>query len=123
MERQMGLNLTDLGKLAKTNPKYAELFGNLAGIDMLVKQFATDTIERLADSSIYYIKTELLNYCYNMYLYNKERKTIVGFSWLFDDFITKCQNQTIETDVQEAIKKMLSKFSQIYLREDDINWV
>lgn len=118
-----GLNLSDLNKLAKVNPKYAELLGTLSGIDNLVKQFASDTIERLGDPDIYYIKTELLNYCYNMYLYNKERKAIVGYSWLFDDFITKCQTKQIEKDVEEVVQKMLTKFQNKWLKDDGINWL
>ena len=30
---QQGINLNDLGYLAKANPKYASLFGELAGDD------------------------------------------------------------------------------------------
>ena len=91
IKQELGINLNDLGQLAKANPKYATLFGELAGVDQVIKNFATDTIINYADPNVYYIKTELLNQCYNLYLYNAERNITIGKGWLFDDFLKKCQ--------------------------------
>ena len=60
IKQELGINLNDLGQLAKANPKYATLFGELAGVDQIIKNFATDTVTNYADPNIYYIKTELL---------------------------------------------------------------
>lgn len=120
---QQGINLNDLGGLAKQNPKYAELFGQLAGIDQLIKNFAGHIIETYADPNVYYIKTELLNQCYNLYLYNIERNITIGHSWLFDDFLNKCQTKLIEREVEKAIKSMINKFdNDSRLSENKINW-
>lgn len=120
-----GINLNDLGMLAKRYPRYAELFGQLYGIDKLIKNFATDTITTYAiDPSAYFVKTELLNSCYNFYLYNSERNATIGRSWLFDDFLTKCQTKMIEKDLEEVIKKMINKFENTKsLKLNKINWI
>lgn len=124
LNNDIGINLNDLMSLAKSNPKYAELFGSISGMDALVKQMATDAIETYAtDPSEYYIKTELLNFCYNMYLYNTERAVIVGYSLLFNDFLTKCQTKEIENDIQEAVKKMLTLFGTKNLSNNKVNWI
>jgi len=124
MRQQMGINLNDLNVLAKTNPKYATLFGELAGIDQLIKNFANDTITNYADPNVYYIKTELLNQCYNLYLYNTERNATIGRSWLFEDFLTKCQSKMIESDIETAVLDMINKFdNDLKLSEDKINWL
>ena len=120
----MGINLNDLGALAKANPRYASLLGELAGIDQLIKNFATDTITNYADPNVYYIKTELLNQCYNIYLYNSERNMTIGKSWLFDDFLKKCQSKMIEKDIEQTILSMINSFNNdTKLYENKINWI
>ena len=124
IKQEMGINLNDLGQLAKANPKYATLFGELAGVDQIIKNFATDTITNYADPNIYYIKTELLNQCYNLYLYNAERNITIGKGWLFDDFLQKCQSKMIEKDVESTILAMIDKFNNdTKLSENKINWI
>ena len=119
-----GINFNDLNKLAKAEPKYATLLGQLAGIDKLVKNFATNVITNYGDASVYYIKTELLNQCYNFYLYNKERNAIIGHSWLFDDFLQKCQTKEIENELNSVILKMIDKFnSNDHLSDKKIQWL
>lgn len=118
-----GINLNDLGLLAKSNPKYAELLGQLAGIDLQIKRFASDAVERFGDASIYYIKTELLNSCYNLYLFNRERNITLGYSWLFDDFLLKCQNKFIETEVEKVVQTMISISGTKKMKESKINWI
>ena len=120
---QQGINLNDLGYLAKVNPKYASLFGELAGIDQFIKNFANDTITNYADPSVYFIKTELLNQCYNLYLFNSEHNVTIGHSWIFEDFLQKCQTKMIEKDVEKAVLKMIDKFNNEKLSEKKINWI
>ncbi len=124
INNQLGINLNDLGKLAKANPKYATLLGEIAGVDKVIKQFATDTITNYADPKVYYIKTELLNQCYNIYLYNTERNMTIGKGWLFNDFLQKCQTKMIEKEVQDAVLLMINKFNNdTKLSENKINWI
>ncbi len=121
---QQGINLNDLGTLAKSNPKYASLFGELAGIDKVIKQFAGDQITNYADSNVYFIKTELLNQCYNLYLYNSERNATFAYGWTFDDFLNKCQSKIIETEVENVIKRMIKQFNNdMKLSENKVNWI
>lgn len=120
---KQGINFSDLHKLAKTNPKYATLLGELAGVDQLIKNYINDIITNYADPSCYYIKTELLNSCYNLYLYNSEINATIGYSWLFDNFLTKCQTKQIETDVENVVLNMINKFNNDKLNENKINWI
>lgn len=123
-KNKLGLNLNDLSLLARKNPKYAKLLGELAGIDQIIKNFANDIITNYSDPNVYFIKTELLNQCYNLYLYNSERNATIGYSWLFDDFLTKCQTKVIEKDVEKAVKKMIDSFNNNKkLSEKKINWI
>ena len=124
MLQHQGINLNDLGILAKSNPKYAVLLGELAGIDKIIKEFAGNTITNYADPDVYYIKTELLNQCYNLYLYNSERNIKLAYSWSFDDFLTKCQSKLIEIEVENVIKKMINQCNNnLKLSENKINWI
>lgn len=124
MPYDTGINLNDLHTLAKANPQYATLLGEIAGIDGFIKNFVSDTITNYADGSIYFIKTELLNQCYNLYLYNKERNATIGHSWLFDDFLTKCQTKMIEKDIEDVVLTMITKFNNDKkLFENKINWI
>ena len=124
IKQEIGINLNDLGELAKANPKYATLFGEIAGVDKVIKQFATDTVTNYADPSVYYIKTELLNQCYNLYLYNSERNITIGKGWLFEDFLQKCQSKMIEKDIEKTIISMIDKFNNdTKLNGNKINWI
>ena len=124
IKEQMGINLDDLGKLAKSNPEYATLLGQISGMDKVIKTFITDTVTNYADPDVYYFKTELLNQCYNVYLYNKERNVTIGKGWLFDDFLTKCQNKAIEKEIESTIMTMIDKFNnEKKLYNNKINWI
>ena len=124
IKQEIGINLNDLGELAKANPKYATLFGEIAGVDKVIKQFATDTVANYADPNVYYIKTELLNQCYNLYLYNSERNITIGKGWLFEDFLQKCQSKMIEKDIEKTIISMIDKFNNdTKLNGNKINWI
>lgn len=118
-----GLNFNDLNKLAKANPKYTQLFSGLAQIDNTIKKYAQDIVCNQADESVYYIKTELMGQCYNMYLFNSERRAIVGVSWPLVDFLKKCEDKTIEYDVAKKVIQMIDKFDSKNLYTDNVNWI
>lgn len=122
---EAGLNLNDLYKLAKKDPKYTQLYAGLFQIDKQIKNMVTDTIVNLVDNpDIYYSKTLLLNQCYNLYLYNVERQATAGVSWAMADFLLKCENKTIQDDIKDKVAKMLRKFGEANIKVgDDINWV
>ena len=118
------INLNDLAKLAQSNPKYAPMLKGLYDIDVVIKKFVEDTIENYSDASVYYIKTELMNRCYNLYLFSIERRAIVGVSWELSDFLIKCESKLIEKDVETKTLKMLEKFNQSKLMLNErINWI
>lgn len=118
------LNLNQLSKLAKTNPKYAKMFAGLAQIDNYIKKFVEDIVCNTTDPSIYYIKTELMAQCYTLYLYNSERQATVGVSWPLADFLKKCENKSIELDINIKVKQMITKFGETGLSTGDkITWI
>jgi len=123
LKNEQGINLNDLYLLAKNNPKYSKLLGEIAGIDKVIKGFAEDTIINYADPKVYYIKTELLNNCYNFYLFNSEVSATIGKSWLFNDFLSKCETKMIEKEIIEATTKMINMFNNQKLSESKINWI
>ena len=119
-----GINLNDLARLAKANPTYATMLKGLYQIDIQIKQFVADEMERHVDSSQYFIKTELMNQCYNLYLYYSERDAMVGVSWTLTDFLVSCENKTIEDDVKEKVRKMLKKFQEKKIMTGERpNWI
>ena len=118
------INLNQLSELARTNPKYAKMFTGLAQIDNYIKKFVKDIVCNQADPSIYYIKTELMAQCYTLYLFNTERQATVGVSWPLVDFLMKCENKSIELDINVKVKKMIAKFGESGLSTGDkINWI
>lgn len=118
------INLNQLAELAKANPRYAKMFAGLAQIDNFVKKFVEDIICNQTDASVYYIKTELMNQCYTLYLYNSERQATVGVSWPLADFLNKCETKTIEYDINAKVTQMIKKFSTSGLSTGDkINWI
>lgn len=118
------INLNQLAELAKANPRYAKMFAGLAQIDNFVKKFVEDIICNQTDASVYYIKTELMNQCYTLYLYNSERQATVGVSWPLADFLNKCETKTIEYDINTKVTQMIKKFGTSGLSTGDkINWI
>lgn len=118
-----GINLNKLQKLAKTNPKYTQLYIGLATIDTQIKQWVTDEILNSADSNVYYIKTELMNQCYNLMLFNSERQATVGVSWPLAWFLQRCQDKSIEGEITKAVHKIINKFGEKNIKADKIYWV
>lgn len=118
------INLNQLSQLAKDNPRYAKMFAGLAQIDGYVKKFVQDIVCNQADSSVYYIKTELMAQCYTLYLYNSERQATVGVSWPLVDFLKKCEDKTIEYDINLKVRQMIIKFSETGISTGErINWI
>lgn len=118
------INLNQLSELARTNPRYAKMFAGLAQIDNYIKKFVRDIICNTTDDSIYYIKTELMAQCYTLYLFNAERQATVGVSWPLVDFLKKCEDKTIEFDINTKVRQMIIKFGETGLSTGDrINWI
>ena len=118
------LNLNQLSELARINPKYAKMFAGLVQIDNYIKKFVQDIVCNIADPSIYYIKTELMSQCYTLYLFNSERQVTVGVSWPLADFLKKCEDKTIEYDINVKVRQMMDKFGMVGLSTGDkINWI
>ncbi len=119
------LNLNQLAELAKKNPRYAKMFAGLAQIDNSIKKFVEDIVCNQVDNqATYYIKTELMSQCYTLYLYNSERQATVGVSWPLVDFLKKCEDKTIEYDVNGKVIKMIKRFGDTGLSTGNkINWI
>jgi len=118
------LNLNQLSQLAKNNPRYAKMFAGLAQIDNYIKKFVEDIVCSQADPSVYYIKTELMAQCYTLYLYNSERQATVGVSWPLVDFLKKCEDRTIEYDINLKVRQMIVKFGESGISTGErINWI
>lgn len=106
-----GINIDDLQDAAQLTPQYTRLFIGITQIDKLIKQVVTDTVESNADNpSAYYVKTELIDMDYALYLFNAEQDATVGTRWRIDMFLDKCKDKTIEFDVQTKVVRMLKKF-------------
>lgn len=118
------LNLNQLSELARTNPKYAKMFAGLAQIDNYIKKFVEDIVCNQTDNTVYYIKTELMAQCYTLYLFNSERQATIGVSWPLADFLHKCENKTIEYDINTKVQQMISKFGESGISTGErINWI
>ena len=118
------INLNQLSEMARTNPKYATMLAGLSKIDNHIKKFVEDIVCNQTDHSIYYIKTELMAQCYTLYLFNSERVATVGVSWPLADFLKKCEDKTIEYDINVKVTKMIKKFGESGISIGDrINWI
>lgn len=118
------INLSQLSVLAKKNPKYARMFAGLAQIDNSIKKFVEDIVcNQVGDSSIYYIKTELASQCYNLYLYNVERHVTIGMSWLLVEFLQRCEDKTIEYEMNDKVTRMIKMFDKKNLSTSETNWL
>ena len=93
-------------------------------IDNYIKKFVEDIVCSQADPSVYYIKTELMAQCYTLYLYNSERQATVGVSWPLVDFLKKCEDRTIEYDINLKVRQMIVKFGESGISTGErINWI
>ena len=116
------INIEDFPKIVKNNPQYTQMLAGIYQIDLTIKSFIKDIIANKTDDSVYYIKTELQGPCYNLYLYNSNIKSTVGASWLLADFLEKCDNKTIEFDINDKISLMIKKFDT-KLEQNKVHWI
>jgi hypothetical protein len=124
-QKSNGMSLNDLAKLAKTNPKYKQLFLSLKTIDSSIQNFIKQIVkDAVPDDNNYYCKTELMNQCYTIYLYNTERRAVVGKTWPLVDFLELCQRKRIEMELNTQLRKMIMKFDEAGISTGDrINWI
>lgn len=119
------ISLNDIGRLAKNDPKYKQLFISLKTIDTTIQGFLKQIInDAVDDANMYYTKTELMNQCYTIYIYNSERRATVGKTWPLADFLELCQKHRIEMELNVNVRKMLLKFDEAKLSTGDrVNWI
>lgn len=102
------INLDHLSELVKTNPQYTKLFIGLSQIDKFVKQVIKDTIETHADNpDDYYVKTELSEKSYALYLWNAPRRDRASYEWPLELFLNMCKNKTVEFEIQSKVLKII----------------
>ena len=124
MEIKQGMTLNDLIELSKKDTKYKSLFTGLAIIDQTMQNFIKDIIsDSVSNVDDYYIKTEIMNQCYSVYLFNISQNATVGFSWLMADFLSMCTNKKLELETNAKIKKALLKFQEKGLSSNKTNWI
>lgn len=124
MNLKTGFDLQQLVALSRQKPEYASMLNGLYQIDKVIKKFVTDEIENLSSNpDEYFIKTELMNKCYNIYLYSSARQAIVGTSWPLADFLVKCEDKSIERDIKDRTKRMLDKFGGKLIVGGRTNWI
>ena len=124
MEIKQGMTLNDLIELSKKDTKYKSLFTGLAMIDKTMQQFIKDIIaDSVTNIDEYYIKTEIMNQCYSVYLFNISQNATVGFSWPMADFLSMCTNKKLELETNIKIKKALLKFQEKGLSSNKTNWI
>jgi hypothetical protein len=124
MEIKQGMCLNDLMEMAKQNTQYKALFTGLAMIDQTMQTFVKEIIaDSVKNVDEYYIKTEIMNQCYSVYIFNSTQNATVGFSWAMADFLDKCSNKKLEVDTNAKVKKALLKFNDKGLSTTKTNWV
>ena len=121
---KQGMTLNDLIELSKQNTQYKSLFTGLAMIDKTMQNFIKDIIkDSVSDIDNYYIKTEMMNQCYSVYIFNSSQNVTIGFSWPMADFLTMCSGKNLELEANTKVKKVLLKFKEKGLSTTKINWI
>ena len=124
MEIKQGMTLNDLIELSKKDTKYKSLFTGLAMIDQTMQNFIKDIIkDSVSNIDDYYIKTEIMNQCYSVYVFSIAHNATVGFSWPMADFLTMCAGKNLELETNTKIKKVLLKFQEKGLSPNKTNWI
>lgn len=126
MEIKKGMSLSDLLELSKHSEKHKKLFNGLALIDKTMQGMVKDILlnEIQDDVGEYFIKTEIMNQCYSLYIFNRTQQVTVGVSWPLADFLMLCAKQGLEIDLQIKVKRMLKKFTEKGLSTGSrTNWI
>lgn len=124
MEIKQGMTLNDLIELSKKDTQYKSLFTGLAMIDQTMQNFIKDIIkDSVSNIDEYYIKTEIMNQCYSVYVFNTSQNATVGFSWPMADFLTMCSGKNLELETNTKVKKVLLKFQERGLSTTRTNWI
>lgn len=104
------INLNDIEKIIKTNPKYAGIYTGIGMIDKTIRALVKEIIEIKADNpSAFFIKTTLGNQTYNLYIYNSETSVTKGHAWTLADFLSKCETKMIEYEVEKAVSEIIKR--------------
>jgi hypothetical protein len=92
-------------------------------IDEQIKEFANNVIRDIGvKSDTLYFKSEIANFCYNIYFYESERRQTVGFSWPITKFLEVCSNKDrVELEMNMVIRKMIFKLQEI--NSTEVVWV
>lgn len=128
MEIKQGISLNDLIELSKKDTQYKKLFTGLAMIDQTMRSLSKDIISDIITddekAKEYYIKTEIMNKCYSLYIFNSIQQVTIGVSWPLADFLTLCSTKSLEFELQLKIKRIISKFNDKGLSTGNrINWL
>lgn len=124
MEIKQGMTLNDLIELSKKDTQYKSLFMGLAMIDQTTQNFIKDIIkDSVSNVDDYYIKTEIMNQCYSVYIFSISQNVTVGFSWTMADFLSMGANKKLELEANAKIKKALLKFQEKGLSSNKTNWI
>lgn len=109
----MKINMNQLSKLVKEQPKFTTLFIGLSQIDNFIKEVVKDTIEnQTSNPDNYYVKTELDGGFYVLTLFNAEQRRETETRWQIDIFLEHCKNKTVEFQIQTAVCRMIKKFDK-----------
>lgn len=120
------INIKDFPSIAREYPKYSKLLLSFYQIDIYIKNFIINILnDSVTNSSVYYIKTELISQCYVISIYNIEVKAIVAKAWTITEFLDLCSKKNLELLMNALIKQILLKFndSKKLLKQPNINWV
>ena len=120
------INIDDLPKLIKNNPRLANLSGSIYGMDRVVRKILLEALQRFDDPERYAIKTQLSDQCYDILLWHKDIQTIVGTTWPLADFIEMCckGEDFLNTQVTSRTINMTKRFDNLNsLDHENINWI
>lgn len=124
MEIKQGLTLNDLIDLSKKDTKYKKLYTGLALIDKNMQNFIKDIVnDCVSNVDEFYIKTEFMNRCYSVYIFNAIQQVTIGVSWPMADFLTMCAGKKLEMEVNEKVRRMILKFDNKGLSTVKTNWL
>lgn len=119
------IDLERLPEIARRFPKMTNFLKGIQEIDLRIKNHIKEvTIDKCKNSDQYYLKTELQNQCYNVYLFQAESRKTVGFSIPLADLLEKCQNKTVFNVIDEKTSKCIVALEMDTKKlTNKINWI